>query len=486
VPVLPFGEFRPDVSDYQGAHSGRIDNVLPRGDGYGPFPDFTAFTTALPAACRGFFVARNADASVTIFAGTATRLYRLNNTDFTFTDVSKGGAAYPGLSAADQWQFAQFNSLVVAVQANAPPQVYDLTSSTAFADLGGSPPQARYVAVVGRFLVLSGLLSQPYRIQWSGLNALTTWTAGVNQSDFQDLPDGGTVRGVAGGEFGVIFQDASIRRMTYAPGSPVIFQIDRIAEDKGLYAPLSLIRAGDRILFLSPQGFNMMQSGGLPVPVGKERVDRTFFADVDSASLQLIIGAADPRGSRVFWAYKSLAGTTGLFDRMLCYDWALDRWTRIAMMGEFLATLSKPGLTLENLDTISSSIETLPFSLDDVTGAAFPQIAGVNGAHRLGFFTGAALEAVLETAEQGGDGRRIFVRGFRPLTDAASCTGVVSARENLQVARVFGAESPVNAQGLVPARVSTRYARGRVRIPAGTAWSFAMGVEPDVVTEGSR
>jgi hypothetical protein len=486
VPGLPFGEFRPDVSDYQGAHSGRIDNVLPRGDGYGPFPDFTAFTSALPAVCRGFFVARNADASVTIFAGTATRLYRLNNTDFTFTDVSKGGAVYPGLSASDQWQFAQFNSLVVAVQANAPPQVYDLTSSTAFADLGGSPPQARYVAVVGRFLVLSGLLSQPYRIQWSGLNALTTWTAGVNQSDFQDLPDGGITRGVAGGEFGVIFQDAAIRRMTYAPGSPVIFQLDRIAEDKGLYAPLSLIRAGDRILFLSPQGFNMMQSGGLPVPIGKERVDRTFFADVDSASLQLIIGAADPRGSRVFWAYKSLAGTTGLFDRMLCYDWALDRWTRIAMMGEYLATLSKPGLTLENLDTISSSVDALPFSLDDVTGAAFPQIAGVNGAHRLGFFTGAALEAVLETAEQGADGRRIFVRSFRPVTDAATCAGAVSVRESLQVARVFGAESPVNVQGLVPARVSTRYARGRLRIPAGTAWSFATGVEPDVVMEGAR
>ena len=56
------------------------------------------------------------------------------------------------------------------------PQVFDLTSSSAFADLGGSPPQARYIAMVGRFVVLSGLLSTPYRIQWSGLNATTTWT----------------------------------------------------------------------------------------------------------------------------------------------------------------------------------------------------------------------------------------------------------------------------------------------------------------------
>ena len=59
---------------------------------------------------------------------------------------------------------------------------FDLTAASAFADLAGSPPQARYVAVIGRFLVLSGLPSNPYRIQWSGLNATTAWTAGVAQA----------------------------------------------------------------------------------------------------------------------------------------------------------------------------------------------------------------------------------------------------------------------------------------------------------------
>jgi hypothetical protein len=58
-------------------------------------------------------------------------------------------------------------------------QVFDLSSSTAFANCAGSPPQAAYISVVGRFLVLSGLLSKPYRIQWSGLNATTTWTSGT-------------------------------------------------------------------------------------------------------------------------------------------------------------------------------------------------------------------------------------------------------------------------------------------------------------------
>src|SRR5262249_57477085 len=137
-------------------------------------------------------------------------------------------------------------------------EVVGVSSWGAVGGGGGSPAQAGYISVVGRFLVLSGLLSTPYRIQWSGLNSFnvsTSWTSGINSSDFQDFPDGGIVRGVAGGEFGVIFQEGVMRRMIYAPGAPYIFQIERIAEDKGLLAPYSLIRAGDRIFFLAAQGF---------------------------------------------------------------------------------------------------------------------------------------------------------------------------------------------------------------------------------------
>jgi len=140
--------------------------------------------------------------------------------------------------------------------------------------------------VVNRFVVLSGLgSSTPYRVQWSGLNATTTWTSGVNSSDFQDLPDGGIVRSIGGGEYGLITQDSAIRRMIYAPGSPVIFQIERVAQDKGIFAPLSLVRSGDRLFFCGNDGFQVVAPGGYPQFIGKERVDRTFFADVDSSAL---------------------------------------------------------------------------------------------------------------------------------------------------------------------------------------------------------
>ncbi len=562
--MLPFPEWRPDVAPYTGAFSATIENVLPRGDGYGPFQSFSALTAALPAACRGMFYARNSDGTITAIAATSTRLFRLNNTDLTWVPVSKvlaltsisnatpavfslnshglavgdafvlstsgslptgltvgtvyyvisagfgansfqasatlGGSAvntssagsgthsftsyYTAVGTNFNWQFAQFGSIIIAVHPGIAPQSFTVGSSTAFADLAGSPPQAAYVSVVGRFLVLSGLNSTPFRVQWSALNDITNWSTA--ESDSQDLPDGGIVQGVAGGEYGVIFQQTAIRRMVYNPGSDVVFTIERITEDKGLLAPYSIIRAGDKIFWLAAQGFHGMSPTGQPVEIGKERFDRTFLADYDSGSPRLVIGAADPQASRVYWAYRSSTNPSNTFNKILVYDYALNKGSLIELEGEYLASLAAPGVTLDALDSVSSSIDALTFSLDDVSTSALAKLAAVNTAHKAGFYSGAAIEATLDTSEQSLAGTRVRVKGFRPTTDASGCYGAVGSRETLQGSVTYSTEQVVNVRGLIPANVSTRLARARVRIPASTNWSFASGVEPDFVREGAR
>jgi hypothetical protein len=565
MPLLPWGEYKPDVSDYEGSATKNVLNVVPRGDGYGPFPSFSAYTGVLPATCRGAFYALKSDGTVITFAGTSDRLYQLSNTDFTWRPVSKvavvtissaspgvitlashgfaandpvvlsnsggalpvaftagtvyyvktvlssstftlsataGGTAintastgtgthsvtslYSSLTATAQWQFAQFGNLVFATQANATLQVFDLSSSTAFADCAGSPPQAAYIAVVGRFLVLSGLLSNPYRTQWSGLNATTTWTSGTNSSDYQDFPDGGIVRGVAGGEAGIVFQDQAIRRMSYVPGSPIIFQIDRITQDKGLFAPLSLIRAGEKIFFYAGQGFHKIEPGGVPEQIGREKVDRTFLADLDKGHLELFHGAADPRTTRVYWAYRSANGVNPAnYDKILAYDYALERFFPISVTGEYLLGISQTGLTLENLDSISSSLDALTLSLDSYATAVQPQIAQFSSSHVLGFFAGTNLEATMESAEQGTDEQRITVKGFRPVTDAATLYGSVSYRDTPSGASIAGGEVLVNARtARCDMMRDARYSRFKIRIPAATTWTFSAGVVPDVTTNG--
>jgi hypothetical protein len=566
MPLLAAGDYRPDVSDYEGQATKNILNVIPRGDGYGPFPSFSGYTAPLPATCRGAFYALKSDGTVVTFASTSTKLYKLNNTDFTWADVSLSGGSYSALTSTAQWQFAQTGNLVFATQANAVLQVFDLSSATAFGNALGSPPQAAYISVVGRFLVLSGLLSTPYRIQWSGLNsfnASTSWTSGTNSSDFQDFPDGGIVRGVAGGEAGIIFQDQAIRRMSYVPGSPIIFQIDRITQDKGLYAPYSIIRAGERIFFYAGQGFHKIEPGSVPTQIGREKVDRTFLADLDKGNLQLFMGAADPRSTRVYWAYKSASGSVGTYDKVLGYDFLLDRFFPLSVTGEYLLGISQTGLTLENLDTlapgtiaitgaanngsgliriavgstatlttgqlisisgvvgtteanaenwkitvidgthfdllgstftnayvsggtIAGSLNAMTLSLDAYATAVQPEIGQFNSSHALGFFRGANLEATIESSEQGTDENRITIRGFRPITDAATLYGSASYRDTPSAAAASGTEVLVNARtGRCDVRRDTRYSRFKVRIPAGTNWTFCAGVVPDLTTSGT-
>lgn len=565
MPLLPWGEYRPDVSDYEGQTTKNINNVVPRGDGYGPFKDFAILSQALRAACRGSFYALKSDGSVAVFAGTSDRLFLANNTDYSWTPVSKvaeftvtvaspgvvtlashgfvagdafvpttdgalptgltggtkyfvkevlssstftvtatsGGAVintsgsqsgthslthiYSSLSSDAQWQFAQFGNLVFATQENVALQVYDLSSSSAFADCAGSPPQAAYISVVGRFLVLSGLLSSPYRIHWSGLNATTTWTSGTNSSDYQDIPDGGIVRGVAGGEDGIIFQDQAIRRMSYIPGSPLIFQIVRISEQKGLFAPYSIVRAGDLIFFYSAHGFHKIAPGGFPEQIGREKVDRTFFDDLDKTELQMCIGAADPRSTRAFWAYKSTSGVSGRYDKIIGYDYALDRWFSLTMSGEYLLSLSQPGITLESLDDLSSSIDALETSLDSFAVSTQPLIAQFNSDHKMGFFSGQNLEATFETSEQGTDLNRVRFRGFKCVTDAATVYGSLSYREKQSGASTSLPEVLINSRtDRCDFNRSSRYGRFKNRIPAGTDWSYNAGVVPDVATEGQQ
>lgn len=489
MPLVQYGEFKPDVSDYEGSATKNILNVIPQGDGYGPFPDFTVFSGSLPAACRGGFYAIKADGSIATFAGTSTKLYLMDNTTFAWTDVTRVSSDYTALNASANWQFAQFNDLVFATQGNDVLQVFTLASSSNFDDSAGSPPQAAYISNIGRFLVLSGLTSNRTRIQWSGLNSVNasdSWTSGVNSSDYQDLPDSGIVRGVAGGEYGIIFQDQAIRRMTYAPGSPIIFQIERIAEGMGLYAPYSIVRAAGSTYFYSAKGFQRIDAGGLPTQIGRERVDRTFFTDLDKGNLQLFIGAADPRSSRVYWAYKSNSGTTGLYDKILGYDPALDRFFPVMMSGEYLLGISQTGLTLESLDAISSSLDALTSSLDSYATSVTPEISQFSSSHILGFFRGTNLEATFETAETGTDGKRLFIKGFRPITDAPTVYGSASYRDTQQVAATAGDETLINSRtGRCDFRVDTRYSRFKARIPAATSWVFSAGVEPDAITSGS-
>lgn len=553
--LLAFGEYRPDVADLNKDFTSEIENALPRADGYGPVREYQAFTQALPAACRGYFFARNADASVTIFAGTSNKLYRLDNTTLGWTDVSLGAGTYSSLDADRNWKFAQFNNFVFATQRNAVLQRYDLTSSSAFANAPGSPPQAGNIAVVNRFLVLCDLLSNPYRIQWSGQNETTNWTAGTNFSDFQDLPSGGIPRTIVGGELGIILQDTEIRRMLYAQGTDIVFDIERLAEKIGIIGADAVATASSRIYAYTTRGFISMGIDGSITEIGEEKVNRFFEANADLSAPQYIVAAADPTKGVVLWSYREAAAGGAQFDRVLAYNYLLQRWAPIVLAGQSLSTLARPGLTLESLDalapgaltitgaanngsgliritvastatlttgdvkTISAvggvtaangtwtitvisgttfdlqgstfagvytsggvvggSLDDLEYSLDAVSSATLPALSICGTDQTIGFLTGDPLEARLETPEQEVSGSRIDINNLRPETDAAEGYACIVGRARLSEVAEASEEAAMDDDGNAFILENARYARARLRIPAGVDWHHATGIHPE-------
>jgi hypothetical protein len=571
--LISFPDYAPDVTPLGTADSQTIYNVVPRGDGYGPVPSLQQFTNALPGPCRGYFFGRKTDGSIAIFAGTATDLYLLNNANFQWVLASKGGISYGALPSTDNWSFAQFNDLIIACQANTVPQKFILTTASNFIDLGGSPPQAGSISVIGFFVVLSALTSNQRRAQWSDLDAPEIWAAGSGLSDFQDFPDGGSCIASSGGDaYGLIFQEQSIRSMTYAAGNPAIFQFYRFSTQEALFGKYSIINIGNLVFYISATGFKQILSTGDPTPIGKEKIDRTFFNDADKGNLQLVLGASDPSSTRVYWAYKSLSGSAGLFDRILVYDYALNKWTRVNLYGEFIATLAKPGVSLEQLDAVApqqllvtnalaspvtplirltltatsnsyfniagqnfivvqgiigtggltaaangtwkvniidsthidligstfvgvytsggaigGSLDALGFSLDSVAKSSIAQLSAFDNTHSLGFFNGPTLEALLETPDADGEGQYLFTDIIMPITDATQVYCSVGWRNSPQGLPQYTKEQIVDDQGQACFNpIESRYQRGRVRIVAGSAWTFIRGIQPNTQLAGDR
>ena len=64
------------------------------------------------------------------------------------------------------------------------------------------------------------------------------------QSDFQDIVgDGGEVRGMVGGSYGIVFLARSIFRRTYQ-GGRAIFRYDEYETNRGLMAPRAFASNG--------------------------------------------------------------------------------------------------------------------------------------------------------------------------------------------------------------------------------------------------
>lgn len=481
--IAAFAEWRPDVVDLDAGYSRIVKNVVPKANSYGPFPSQQTYTTtALAANAYGLTMARTTAASWAVFAGTATKLYKLNS--LAWTDVTRTVGGNYGVAATELWRFAQFGTYLYAVNVNDAMQRIDVDAGSNFAAVAGSPPNARNIAVVGDFVVLSNLASDPYRIQWSAINDPTGWTVGTNLSDYQTFGDGGRVAGVAGGEVGYVLQEYAVRRMRFQPGSDYVFTFERVVDGKGCISPYGFCSVAGVVFFLAEDGFYSYSQDGL-VPLGASRINKWFQANSDTARVNQVLCVADPVQPIIYWHfYASSSSTT--YDLVLIYDWSLDRFTYAETAGQVFAGAATPGVSL---DSLSGSIDAMTVSFDSRAYlGGRPTMACIGTDKNLAFLSGDNLAATLETAETHvvDPGRRGFINQVYLRTDATNAAISVGMRDRVQDAVVYGSTATVEETGWASVRASGRLGRFQMTIPAGSSWSHAQGVDFNAKPDGMR
>lgn len=480
---IPLAKWTPDLFGL--ANPGQTDakNVFGTGSGYAPVKALSAISmTGLNAKAIGALSAQDSTGTTQTFAGDATKLYKL--TDATFADVSKAGGY--SVSGTERWEAVQYGQRVIFTQIGDVPQKFDLGSSSVFANLGGSPPQARHIAVVRDFVVVGNTTNSPQEVRWSGFNDSEGWTAGTNQSDAQTLQGGGWVQGIIGGEVGYIYQERAITRMTYE-GPPLYFRFDLLEDKRGLAAPGSLIRTGSQMYFYAQDGFYMKDGDAPSVPIGNQRVDDWFAAHIQPNTITAITSGADPANKLIYWSFVSTdASDTSHPDTLLIYNWQNQEFSYAKVDHELIFPALTEGYTLESLGAVYSSIETVPLSLDDRawTGGSV-YLGAFNTTHNLARFGGSNLAATVQTSDfEGAAGKRSIITNLTPLTDSPDMTAIIRSRERMSDSLTDTSSGTMLANGDIPIISSGVFHRVQLNIPAAAVWTFVNGLDVDAQDDG--
>jgi hypothetical protein len=480
---ITFGEWLPDQPSVTGALV-KANNVFSKAIGYGAIPSAVDYSGSASENLTNVVAGRNPDGTTSIFAGSETNLYKLDSSDMSLDDVSGTTYATPN---GQRWRFTQFGNRLIAANGFNKLQGWLLGTSTAWADLAADAPKARYVTVVRDFVVSGNIYDAttplPFRIKWSALNDETSWTdSATTQSDYQEIPDGGTVVGITGGEFGLIFMDRSIHRMSYV-GSPLVFQFDNISRNLGCYEANSIIQYQGVSFFLSDDGFYACDGQNI-IAIGNEKVNRYFYSDVDEVYLSNMSAAIDPFRNLVIWSYAS-KGQGGNVNRLLIYNFETKKWSSGSTDVDRVADASTPSVTLEGLDAFSTSIDALPTSLDSRQWIGGKMMfAGVRNA-KIVTFTGANSTATIQTGDLSAENRKTAVTLVQPIVDNGSASVAISSRNLLSEQVTFGTATAADSENRVSIRSMGRYHQLEFT-PSGANWLTTIGADVEIVPMGGR
>ena len=489
--MIKLGEFLPDQPDYKNGGATVANNVIPATNGYRSFNNVLPLSAAADDYIRGMFSAKDDSGAAAIYVGDETKLYRFDATDSSLDNISKSGNYSSGIN--DNWRFVKFGESVIATNYANPIQTITAAGGGLFSDLSADAPKAKHIAVVRDFVMCANTNDttdgqKPYRARWSALGDHTDWAiSATTQADFQDIQDMGEITGLVGGEYATILMESGIVRAQYV-GSPLIFEFDKVQLSRGCKISGSVVAIGKNVFYLSDDGFYVFD-GQSSSPIGAEKINNYFLSRFQSSFGNRMSAVVDPLRQIVIWSYASVQ-SDGSPDECIIYNYATNSWSTASIGVDAMAPLFSAGYTLEGLAAISSSIDSLPSSLDSPVykgGEYF--FAGAKD-NKIQTFTGDTLPATVETGEfdiQAGSSS--LINGIMPYVEnssgsATTVTAQVASRNLQSQPYSFNPATTLNNDNFCTARSSGRFHRVRLNISGD--FSAVTGIDVDAQARGRR
>lgn len=492
--MRPFGEFSPDVSDLNTDTLDVARNVLPGINSYLPCPGLVAHSvTALPLPCRGLWYVQTAAGDYDTYAATSAKLYKYEPDTGTFTDITRTVGGDYNLPTDDYWSGVQYGNRLIVCNIGNEPQFIDVDSGTSFADLPNAPI-ASFVTVMDDHVVFSRLFTNPRAIRWSAINDSEDYTSGT--SGFQEFSDAGEVTGFCANAH-ILFLQRGLRGII-STGDKYAFSFPAMSSEKGTVSPFGVIEFGGIAYWLSDNGF-YVGNADQQKSISEKRISGYFYDALNQGAVTRVFATFDPHASRIYWTYA--VGDEEWNDRVLVYDWGLDRWSELEVNTYILSRLATASVSLDSAgpDPMDMDLPGLP-SLDSfLYRSGAPVLSAVGTDLQLSTMEGPNLAATLLTGSfEFQPGRRVRMRSVIPyieesrraedgLTfDQSTITIKVSKRQRYGDTWNVSSAIPQQRSGYYRMNADGHFHRFQIDIPAGTDWQHAQGWEADFIPTTGR
>ena len=360
------------------------------------------------------------------YVGTTTRIYEVYGTNIVNKTPTAGVA-----TATTAWDFAQYGNWVIATNNIDAPIVIKGFSESNFVTLANAPTTAKHAHFNNGHLVFGNTNGDPKKLEWSAYQnvedytaSLTTGAGSVVVSDAD-----GEITGIAAvGQHMAVFHPESITFVHYT-GFPYTFNvIPRKVRNVGAIEK-TMISVGGVCYFWDNRDLYMFdgnQEQAIGTGVRREVLDR-----LDLANTHRISTTFDPFRRLIYWAYPSVASTDGTPDKVLLYNIEARKFSWLDMDMQCLFRLITGAITMDNIDSIYSDIDQMPYQMDSSRYKGSLDIMGGCVAGQVCTLDGAILTGEVVTRELSNGEDVLHINRVRPNIQnytPNSVTGYVGSR----------------------------------------------------------